>query len=363
MEPRGSGSLSLGFTFSFPAYQNGINSGILLRWTKGFDIPDTIGEDVCKLLQREIDYLRLPVKVAALVNDAAGTIMARAYTIPVSQARTSIDAIFGTGTNCVYLEKLSKITKEIDGEYDKSTSEMFISIEWGSFDNTLTVLPNTWYDVELNAASFNQGDQMFEKRVSGMFLGELLRRAVFDLYNNPAIKLFRSQSPDGNHTVLSPEYPLYTPWSVNSSILSVAESDNTDDLLLLKSKIETSLRIPATDIGIDDVKAVKLIANAIGRRAARLAGMALGAVVLQSQRLDSIQDDGSEDGVVDIGVDGSVIQFYPGFESYIRDALRAIDGIGTAGEKRIRIRIAKDGSSVGAALIAFLAAQQARCCT
>ncbi len=53
---------SLGFTFSFPAYQNGINSGVLLRWTKGFDIPEAVGQDVCHLLQLEIDRLQLPVK-------------------------------------------------------------------------------------------------------------------------------------------------------------------------------------------------------------------------------------------------------------------------------------------------------------
>ena len=41
----------LGFTFSFPVEQQGINKGKLIRWTKGFDIPDAIGKDVCALLQ------------------------------------------------------------------------------------------------------------------------------------------------------------------------------------------------------------------------------------------------------------------------------------------------------------------------
>lgn len=62
--------------------------------------------------------------------------------------------------------------------------------------------------------------------------------------------------------------------------------------------------------------------------------------------------------IVDIGVDGSLIEFYPGFEAYMREALRAVKGIGAVGEKRIRIGIAKDGSSVGAAIIALLAGEQ-----
>jgi hexokinase len=67
----------LGFTFSFPVNQVGINRGTLIRWTKGFSIPDAVGKDVCELLQTAIDDLDLPVRVSALVNDTVGTLMAR----------------------------------------------------------------------------------------------------------------------------------------------------------------------------------------------------------------------------------------------------------------------------------------------
>lgn len=401
---------SLGFTFSFPAYQDRIDSGRLLRWTKGFDIPDAVGQDVCQLLQHEIDLLCLPVKITALVNDAAGTIMSRAYTLPVSQTRTSIGVILGTGTNCVYVEKLSKIIKPLDGQYDKTTGEMLISIEWGSFDNSLLVLPNSSYDAELNEMSVNIDNQMFEKRVSGMFLGELLRIAILAMSTDPEIKLFYDHD-SGAATTIHENSPLHTRWSVDSSILSVAEADNSSDLALLRQKIEESLDIVSTSISVEDAQAVKVIAHAIGKRAARLAGMAIGAVVLQSQRLEnsvgpivtgekcshpidklnkavsdtSISSDkiaesahpvtaksatdlyplcndptssAFEHGIVDIGVDGSVIECYPGFEVYMREALSVVEGIGVTGEKRIRIGIAKDGSSVGAAIIALLATRQ-----
>jgi hexokinase len=166
---RGSGSkgdieediFSLGFTFSFPVQQFGINKGTLIRWTKGFDIPDAIGKDVCALLQDEIDKLHLPVRVAALVNDTVGTLMARSYTSP-GKTGTLLGAIFGTGTNGAYVEKLSKVTKlsamgAEAGDVDDSTGEMIINTEWGSFDNHLSVLPNTPYDVALDAESVNPG--------------------------------------------------------------------------------------------------------------------------------------------------------------------------------------------------------------
>ena len=34
----------LGFTFSFPVDQKAINAGTLMRWTKGFKIPETVSE-------------------------------------------------------------------------------------------------------------------------------------------------------------------------------------------------------------------------------------------------------------------------------------------------------------------------------
>lgn len=349
----------LGFTFSFPVHQVGINSGTLIRWTKGFDIPDAVGQDVCALLQREINLLRLPVKVAALVNDTVGTLMSRSYTSP-GKTGTLLGAIFGTGTNGAYVEKVSKITKSMDGEYDESTGDMVVNTEWGSFDNELRVLPNTPYDVTLDRDSVNPGMQMFEKRVSGMFLGEILRIVILSMIKNPAIALFRDDNSSSNDirstTTIDNASPLYTQWAVDSSILSIAEADNSVGLRALRQELDKSLGVSAASS--EDAEAIKMIAHAIGKRAARLAGVAIGAVVLQTGRLKSTDSADSEDDIVDIGVDGSLVEFYPGFEDYMREALRAATGIGAKGEKKIRIGIAKDGSGVGAALIALVAGKQ-----
>lgn len=159
--------ISLGFTFSFPAYQAALNSGILLRWTEGFNIPEVVNQDVCVLLQKGLDALRLPVKVTALVNDAVGTIMSRAYSLPPSHVRPTVGAIFGTGTNGAYLQALDEVTKPIEG-HDRDTGQnMFMSTEWGSFDNKLAVLSVTVYDDELDKFSVNPGDQFFRDGYQG----------------------------------------------------------------------------------------------------------------------------------------------------------------------------------------------------
>ncbi|KAI1337173.1 glucokinase [Xylariaceae sp. FL0016] len=346
----------LGFTFSFPVQQFGINKGTLIRWTKGFDIPDAVGKDVCALLQQEIDLLRLPVKVAALVNDTVGTLMARSYTSP-GKAGALLGAIFGTGTNGAYVEKVSNIKKSVNGEYNKTTGLMVINTEWGSFDNQLNILPNTSYDIELDKKSVNPGIQMFEKRVSGMFLGEIVRLVVVDMLANKNIALFSDDNSGTNDwkstTTLGTSSGLYSQWGLDSSVMSIAASDNTPELSTLRQTLERELQVYAPSL--EDAQALKDISYAVGRRAARLSAVALGATVLQSGKLRE-----SADEPIDIGVDGSLVEHYPFFRTMIYEALEKIDGIGPEGAKRIRIGIAKDGSGVGAALIALVAANMDR---
>lgn len=335
----------LGFTFSFPVEQLAINKGNLMRWTKGFDIPDTIGKDVCALLQTEIDKLHLPVKVAALVNDTVGTLMARSYT-STGKNRSVLGAIFGTGTNGAYIEKTANIKKEIVGQYDDSTGEMVINTEWGSFDNQLNVLPSTPWDVLLDQQSVNPGFQMFEKRVSGMFLGEITRLAIVELANNRNVDLFKSAV--GASTGISPESDIFQQWGLDSAVMSVAAEDNTEDLSKLRESLLTLVQ--PYPLSLKDAQSFRAIADAVGRRAARLSAVAIAAIAIQSGKVDDPAEE-----VIDVGVDGSLVEHYPHFRDMIYEALRSIDGVGIKGVNKIRIGVAKDGSGVGAALIALVA--------
>lgn len=355
----------LGFTFSFPVNQSGINKGTLIRWTKGFDIEEAIGKDVCELLQIEIDALHLPVKVAALVNDTVGTLMARSYTSP-GKTGALLGGIFGTGTNGAYVERLEKIIKlataEGGAEYDKTTGNMVINTEWGSFDNSLRVLPNTKYDKDLDKESVNPGIQMFEKRVSGMFLGEILRRAILGLVKDPNVQLFKDENSGSNDihstTLIAEDSALYQKWGIDTSFLSIAHEDHSLGFKITRQALERDLGIHASSV--EDAEAVKILVDAIGKRSAKLSGVAIGAIVIATDSLtkpgeSDLSNQVSEDEIIDIGVDGSLVEYYPGFEDHIREAFREIPEIGSAGEKRIRIGIAKDGSGVGAALIALVA--------
>jgi len=398
----GSKRLLLGLTFSFTFEKQALNRGTMLRWTKGFNIPDAMGKDISTVFQTEIDKLNLPVLVVALVNDTVGALLARSYTSP-SRTKTLLGAIFGTGTNGAYVEKMQNITK-LHHLGKTADGEMIINTEWGSFDNELLVLPTTPYDVAVDAESVHPGIQLFEKRISGMYLGEVLRHVVLAMVSNAT----SIDIPSGSK--------LNRKYAIDSSFLSMAAADDSEDLSTLRKQLYVSFGF---DASMEVAEAVKILALAIGGRAARLSGVAIAAVVLKSGRLSSSEHNQSskgsendqpnmegwtsksiskttspvihcnpistyfrsllsvirrwtrflfpgksgdekvpEDQIVDIGVDGSLFEFYPGFEEGIRSTLIDVDGIGHEGARKIRFGLARDGSGVGAALVARMAEQE-----
>lgn len=90
---------SVGFTFSFPIRQPSLNEGILITWTKGFDIPGVAGKDVVALMNAAFTRHSIPAKVDAVCNDTVGTLISCSY----DHRNAMIGIIVGTGT--VKIEK------------------------------------------------------------------------------------------------------------------------------------------------------------------------------------------------------------------------------------------------------------------
>ncbi|KAI5301737.1 glucokinase [Ascosphaera pollenicola] len=263
--------------------------------------------------------------------------MARAYTSCAGD-RSLLGAIFGTGTNGAYVEKLSKV-KKLKETLDESSGEMIINCEWGSFDNPLKVLPNTQWDVDINKASVNKDYHMFEKRVSGVYLGELLRRVMLDLIQDKDTPLFaKSKIPDDS--------VLFQTYGIDTSFLSAVEADDSVELNAIANHLVQTLGIDNPTF--EDCEAIQILCKCIGLRSARLAAVAISSVIIQSGRLE-------EHTAIDIGVDGSLVELYPHYEEMIRMAMHEIPEVGVEGEQKITIGIAKDGSGIGAALGALIA--------
>ncbi|KAK9464429.1 hexokinase-domain-containing protein [Lipomyces arxii] len=321
--------LKLGFTFSFPVNQTAVNRGTLIRWTKGFDVVDAIGQDVCLLLQKELDALKLGVHVAALVNDTVGTLMSRAYASS-SEALTKVGLIVGTGTNGAYVEDLAKVTKlDLSSAAFSNKHLMIVNTEWGAFDNALRVLPVTQYDRLVDGITPNPGFQMFEKRVSGMFLGEIVRQILLDLCTRKVL-------------FAGPSAELTTEWQLDTSFLSEVENDESEDFDGICKLVEKSLALHTSHA---ERCAIKKIVEAVGKRSAYLAGAIIAGTL---QHIGACSNRSS----VDLGVDGSVYAHYPNYSKLLKESIKIILG---DDEARVIIGRAEDGSGVGAALCALVA--------
>ncbi|KAF5640810.1 glucokinase [Fusarium sp. NRRL 52700] len=397
---------NLGFTFSFTCEQTSISSGTLVHWDKGWDIPSTLGQDPCALLQEAIDEISLPVRVRVLANDAVGTLLTRAYTSKTKNS-TLASIILGTGTNAAYIERISNIQRldtAADGsQHSNSDGIMVINTEWGSWDDGLKVLPQTRFDKLVDESSSDPGCGLLEKMVSGMYLGELLRLSLLDLMRSGALDM---SFPDGS--------PVYINMGIESAFLSKIAESTPETSQSALSYIKDTLM--ATGVTSRDLQTIQILASGIVKRSARLVGAGLAAILIQSGRLDTpgiSQKTGPEvqthqiheksqncsrrktltrfirrifgcirpeepsppltsessydskdtlesseiaDEVIDIAVDGSLFEFHTAFESFMRTALRDVEVIGKANEARIKIELTRDGSGTGAALIAAAAA-------
>ncbi|ORY00623.1 hypothetical protein K493DRAFT_210755 [Basidiobolus meristosporus CBS 931.73] len=317
--------IPLGFTFSFPINQTAINRGKLLQWTKSFTATNVVGHDVAQLLQDALNRKHLnKIKVAALVNDTVGTLLAAGYAEPT----TTAGVIFGTGTNTAYLERIEAIPKW-DGPNDEA--EMIVNMEWGAFGNDKKVLPVTKYDNRLDNSSPAPFHQIFEKMISGLYLGEITRNILIDLIDRNIIF--------GSHCSTE----MNKPFNFDTAYVSSIISDNSADLEEVKLILENTMGIPETSAG--DRLLVKSVAQLVSERAAQLSGAALAAVLLK--RKDLLAEK------VTVGIDGTVYQFLPGFKESLIKVLEQLLGKDTA--KKIQLVLAKDGSGVGAALTAMMA--------
>ena len=313
------GSYPLGFVYSFPARLERIDRAVALALTKGWSVVGLEGQDVAALLTDALRRRGLDrVIVTAVANDSVAALMLQSY-----QARgggdgktADIGLILGTGTNQAADLGPAGIR----------------NLESGNFDGVAAI--ETPYDAALDRELEEPppGAQRLEKMVSGRYLGEILRRVVYDLGQRTAG--FR----------WSPASAFATPFEVGSEHLSRIAADRTADL----SAVDALLRELGATSTRDERRGVRDLAGAIARRAAGLVAATLvGTVRFQ---------DGEPADRRTIAVDGSVWGGYPGFESLVREALDAL--LGREGAQRIEIAFVKDSTSAGAAVIAAVAAAQ-----
>ncbi|XP_078158501.1 hexokinase-3-like isoform X2 [Carex rostrata] len=322
---------ALGFTFSFPVRQNSVSSGVLIKWTKGFDIEDIGEKDIVECLQEALTKEGLSMQVAVLVNDTVGTLALGHY----HDQDTVAAVIIGTGTNACYVERPDAIIK-----YQGLLTNyggMVINMEWGNF--WTSHLPRTSYDIDLDEDSPNPTDQGFEKMISGMYLGEITRRVL----SRVAVE---SEVFGDVGDKLSQPFALSTPH------IATMHEDDSADLREVKRIFEQILQIP--DIPLKTRRLVVKVCDIVTRRAARL--VAAGIVGI----LKKIGRDGSGPSTSGrlraqskrsvVAVEGGLYEGYALFRDYVDEAI--VEILGEEVAQNIFLKSTADGSGTGAALLA-----------
>ncbi|EQL00168.1 hexokinase [Ophiocordyceps sinensis CO18] len=211
---------------------------------------------------------------------------------------------------------------------------MAINCEWGAFDNEHKVLPRTDYDKIIDRDSPRPGQQAFEKMIAGLYLGEIFRLVMVDLYDNRDAKVFEGQNID----------LLRKPYALDSSFLSAIEEDPFENLQETQDLFTNKLNITCNR---GELELMRRLAELIGTRAARLSACGVAAIC-RKKGYKSCH----------VGADGSVFNKYPHFKARGAQALREIldwpEKTNPNEEDPVEILAAEDGSGVGAALIAAL---------
>ncbi|CAL8243479.1 unnamed protein product [Lota lota] len=311
----------LGFTFSFPCHQNTLNQGVLLNWTKNYRARGVQGKDVARALMESIHRTGgMDVELLALVNDTVGTMMTCAFDDP----HCEVGLIIGTGTNACYMEELRHIDL-VEGDEGR----MCVNTEWGAFgdDGALNDYI-TEFDRDIDAASVTPRKQIFEKLVSGLYLGELVRLVVVKMAKQGL--LFDGHVPD----------TLRTKGKITTA--HVASMEQYKDGLRNTRAILLDLGLSPSD---DDCVAVQHVSTVVSFRSSNLVAAGLAAIltrVRQNRKLKTLR--------ITVGVDGTVYRTHTQYAKRLHKVVRRL-----VPDCHVRFVLSESGSSKGAAMVTAVA--------
>lgn len=315
-------SLPLGFTFSFPCHQSKLDQGILLKWTKGFKASGCEGQDVVTLLKEAVRRRQeFDLSFVAVVNDTVGTMMTCGYEDPECE----VGLIVGTGTNACYMEEIQNI-EQVEG----NKGRMCINMEWGAFgENGELDDFCTHFDHIVDETSATPGKQRYEKMISGMYLGEIVRNVLIEFTTKGL--LFRGKLSER----------LKSRGIFETKFLSQIESDR----LAMRQVRSILQHLGLTGSTCDDSVLVKEVCSVVARRAAQLCGAGLAAVVDKIRQNRNLQQLS-----ITVGVDGTLYKMHPHFSSIMQETLQDL-----AAQCKVTFHKSEDGSGKGAALITAVA--------
>ena len=318
----------IGYIFAFPMDQTGVRSGRLTKWTKEFAFDGVEGEDVVALMERAIrermdgdgDF-----RIRALANDTVGVLAAGAYLDP----RCDMGLIVGTGANLAVAVPDNLVGRDDLPASLGNPGEMVFNMECGNFDGVALV--QTDVDRALDSESDTEG-QLIEKMIAGRYLGEVARLRILEA----------ASKGEGFEGWLDGGRGLAIPYSFTTELLSDIILDESEGLTATAMLLG---RLGVTGTTAEDRRRLRDVCVAVARRSARMVAMSIAATATYI--------DPSLDREHIVAADGSVFRGIPG---YRREIERGLEDILDDGSERVQVCYLRDGSGLGAAVVAAVAA-------
>ncbi|OBT86457.1 hypothetical protein VE02_05339 [Pseudogymnoascus sp. 03VT05] len=366
--------MDMGLSWSFPIEHTSLRSGKIHGMGKGFRAMEgLLGADLADVLQGACDRRHLPVTLTATVNDAASTLLSRAYSTP----HTHYGLILGTGVNiAVHLPTslvAGKLALRNINAASPPTSPPSLSTSPGSsvsngsalppHDHVIVnteismfgagVLPVTRFDTALDAAHALPGFQPLEMLVSGRYLGEVARLVIVEGFERGALFAEAKALPKGWERGYGLDTEVLAKLQVGewkSLGLGIGEGDGEALRRIAGAVSARAARVVAASIyslrSIRDGAAATAVTAAVPSKAELIEGVLDGTLTATSP--EAVKED------TVVACAGAVIQFYPGFRQGAQEALDEL--CGELGQGRIELCLAEESSLLGAAVGAAVVA-------
>ncbi|KAJ8422869.1 hypothetical protein Cgig2_010269 [Carnegiea gigantea] len=140
---------------------------------------------------------------------------------------------------------------------------MVINMEWVNFQASHH--PLKVYDNALDFESLNQGEQIYEKMISGMYLGEIVRRVLCRLAEEASF--FGDTVPP----------KLQTPFILRTPDMSAMHHNSSPDLKVVGAKMKDILEIP--NLSLKKRQVIVKLCNIVATHGARLAVAAIYGIL------------------------------------------------------------------------------------
>ena len=161
---------ALGFCFSFPCEILPTRDGRVLYFDKEVQVADSQGMHLLELLGESLRRRGIDPPPGVVLNDTAAALLGGAAQTDPEQWDGFLGLIWGTGLNVCYSEPVEQISKL----KTVGSGSMLINTESGIFSN----VPTGDFDRELDAGSSMPGSHLYEKMVSGAYLGQVIGRTL-----------------------------------------------------------------------------------------------------------------------------------------------------------------------------------------